>query len=461
MKRTALAVGAVTLALVLVALTVGYRILVRKYGYSTKSVVVLSPAVTPPVASPAGSAPSEGFLHGRVATRSGVVYEGRLRFGGLQEAFWGDFFNGSKKENPWAAYVPSERVPTRRRPLSIFGIEIAQRERPVDLGRLFMARLGDLTRVEASGGDLRVTTKSGSVFVLDRFEASDFDDGLRVWDGERGVLDLDSLEILAIDFRSAPPLADVPNRLHGTVRSAQGDFAGFVQWNRRQCLGSDELGGRTAEGELRLSFDSIRSIAREGSDGSRVTLDDGREVVLSRTRDVDEGNRGLYVDDARYGRVLVSWDSFERVDFDAPGTAGSGPAYGDFPPGTRLAGSVTTKDGRRLVGRLVYDLDESETTETLDAPSGGVDYTLPFDLVAAIVPSDGGGSARVILRAGEALELESKGDLGERNAGLLVFVEGGGRPEYVRWNEVARVDLDAPAAPARSQEAPPRLPSTH
>lgn len=461
MKRTALAVGAVTLALVLVALTVGYRSLVRKYGYAAKGAPALPVAVATPGASAPASAPSEGFLYGRVATRSGVAYEGRLRFGGRQEAFWGDFFNGSKPENSWAALVPADRLPTVRRPLSVFGIEIARRERPAELGRLFMARMGDLARVEAAGGDVRVTTKSGSVFVLDRLEASDFDDGLRVWDAEGGVVDLDSLEILAIDFLPAPPLGEVPYRLHGRVRSRQGDFTGFVQWNRRQCVASDELGGRSAEGEVRLPFASIRSLAREGSDGSRVTLVDGRELVLSGTRDVGEGNRGLYVDDARYGRVLVSWDSFERVDFDDPGSAGSGPAYGEFPPGVPLAGSVTTKDGRRLAGRLVYDLEESESIETLDAPSGGVDYTLPFGLVASIVPGDGAGSARVILRDGEALELEAKGDLGERNAGLLVFVDGGERPEYVRWNEVARVDLDAPAAPARSQEAPPRLPSTH
>ena len=88
------------------------------------------------------------------------------------------------------------------------------------------------------------------------------------------------------------------------------------------------------------------------------------------------------MDDRRYGRVLVSWDAFERVDF-SPG--GSGPAYDDFPPGRPLTGGVTTRAGRRLAGRLVYDLDESETTETLDAPSQGVDYTIPFGLIASIV----------------------------------------------------------------------------
>jgi len=37
--------------------------------------------------------------------------------------------------------------------------------------------------------------------------------------------------------------------------------------------------------------------------------------------------------------------------------------------GRPLTGKVITRSGRRLAGRLVYDLDESETTETLDAPS--------------------------------------------------------------------------------------------
>ena len=54
--------------------------------------------------------------------------------------------------------------------------------------------------------------------------------------------------------------------------------------------------------------------------------------------------RGKYVDDRRYGRVLISWDAFERVDFCS---SSSGPAYGDFPPGrplnaARLAGGSSS-----------------------------------------------------------------------------------------------------------------------
>ena len=142
--------------------------------------------------------------------------------------------------------------------------------------------------------------------------------------------------------------------------------------------------------------------------------------------------------------MLVSWGAVERVVF-SPG--GSGPAYDDFAPGQALTGTVTTHAGRRLAGRLVFDLDESETTETLDAPWHGVDYTIPFVLVAAIVrpgPDDTAAPARVILHDGEALQLARRGDLGQGNAGLLVFGEGSEDPAYVPWTEVARIDFDEP-----------------
>src|SRR5688572_18258608 len=114
-----------------------------------------------------------------------------------------------------------------------------------------------------------------------------------------------------------------------------------------------------------------------------------------------------------YGRVLVSWGAFERIDFSAGGSA---PAYNDFAWGRPLTGSVTTHGGRRLTGRLVHDLDESETTETLDAPSQGVDYTIPFGLIASITPvgreERGARRAKVTLHDGEELQLDRAGDLG-------------------------------------------------
>jgi hypothetical protein len=434
MTRSAIGCGAFA-AVILLAAVAGYRALNR----DVRPVAAPSPAIPPATTPTAETHP--GFLYGRITTVDGATYEGRLRWGRDQEAFWGDYFNGSKHENRWLARVPPERQPTERVPFEILGFKIFERERRIEVRRQLLARFGEIARIEAHGKQVRVTLKSGTVYDLDRFEASDLDDGVRVWDRRRGVVDLDSLRIRTVELLPSPSSGAAPARLHGTVHTPRGNFTGFVGWNRDESVGSDELDGYTSEGELSLRFDTLRSIARRSDDSSLVTQLDGRETVLSGTADAGEDNRGIYVDDRRYGRVLISWDAFERVDFSPGGTGGSGPAYGDFPPGRQLTGSVTTRAGVRRAGRLIYDLDESETTDTLDAESRGVDYTIPFGLIASILPS-----GAVTLHNGENLQLERTGDLGERNAGMLIFVDGRQRPEYVPWTDVGQVDLDRPSA---------------
>ena len=444
MKRAVMiAVGA--FAAVLILLVVGHRAFQRDGAPAAATSPAIPPSTTPAPPTHPAAATQQGFLYGRITTVDGATYEGRLRWGegGGQEAFWGDYFNGTKRENPWAAHVPPERLPKEHRPIEVLGFEITKREYPINLPRLFLVPFGEVSRIEARGREVRVTLKSGTAFDLDRLEASDFDDGVRVWDGKRGVADLDSLRIRRIELLPNPLPGAAPYRLHGTVRTRLGDFTGFIAWDREEGVGTDELDGYTADDHLRVRLDTIRSIARRSRDSSLVTLLDGREIVLSDTAEVGDGNRGIHLEDRRYGGVMISWDAFERVDF-SPG--GGGPSYGDFPPGRPLTGSVTTRAGQRLAGRLVYDLDEGETTDTLDAPSQGVDYTIPFGLIASIMPSGGeergAQGARVTLHNGEELRLERSGDLREGNAGMLVFIEGRQRPEYVPWTDVQQVDFD-------------------
>jgi len=441
MTRTIFAVLAIAALLALLVLAGAYSVLVQR----VEPAVVSTPTAIALSATEAPVEERQGYLHGRVTTVDGAPNEGRLRWGGDEEAFWGDYFDGSKGENPWAAHVPLERL-QESRPLEVFGFEVWRRETEIELRRPFMARFGDIERVEASGLDLRVTLKSGTRFELDRLAADDFADGVRVWDDRHGVFDFVERQIRAVEFLATAPVGALPERLHGTVRTRHGDhFTGFLQWDGGQNVRTDALSGQTADGALPLRFDAIRSIVRRAPDGFTVTLLDGRQFDRSGDGSVSPGDHGIYVDDPRYGRVLVASDAFERVDL-TPG--GSGPAYGDFPPGQPLTGSVLTRDGRRVVGRLVYDLDESETTETLDAPSKGVDYTITFGLIASIMVPDaaerGPQPATVTLRGGEELRLERSGDLGDGNAGMLIFVDGREQPEYVIWADVAHVDLEAP-----------------
>jgi hypothetical protein len=93
--------------------------------------------------------------------------------------------------------------------------------------------------------------------------------------------------------------------------------------SRFGCKGSIVCGRRARKSK----GTNARVLARRSRHSSLLTLDDCREMVLSGTSDVGHGNRGIYVDDQRYGRVLISWTAVERVEF---GAGGRGRAYGDF-----------------------------------------------------------------------------------------------------------------------------------
>ena len=446
LKKAAIAVG--TFVLLVLLLILGDRAIKQQDSREPKEAE--TPSAPPPIAAslpppppPSASATHEGLLYGRITTVDGVVYEGRMRFGGDQEASWGDYFNGTKKKNPWIMDLPPELAPKESKGFQIFGLKLGHDDGARDFDRLFMARLGDIVRIESHGGEVHVILKSGTVFDLNRFEASDFDDGVRIWDVKQGPVDLDSLRVSTIELLATPKLPEAPARIYGTVHTRHGDFAGFLQWNRQKSLGSDTLDGHDGTNSITLRFDALRSIEHRPGDKLAVTLVDGRELALI---DTGDGALGTYVDDPRYGRVLISWEAIERIDLAA---GGDGPTYGDFPKGQPLTGFVTLRDGNRLTGRLVYDLDESETTETLDAPSQGVDFTIPFGLIASIVAPgsevSGGEPGRVKLHSGEELVFERAGDLGKSNNGLLVLVEGR-KPAYLKWLDVARIDFDKPPA---------------
>src|SRR5689334_13049327 len=116
--RIARGVLAATVAAATVcAVACGLRDHPRRSRTSATTAGSAPPATTPapPPAADAGTVTAPGFLYGRVTTVAGEVYTGRLRFGGDQEAFWDETFNGFKPDNPWAKSVPAGRLPMESR----------------------------------------------------------------------------------------------------------------------------------------------------------------------------------------------------------------------------------------------------------------------------------------------------------------------------------------------------------
>jgi hypothetical protein len=395
-----------------------------------------APAAMAQDPSPAAAAvDTSGFLYGEAVTRSGNTYRGRLRWDD-EESFWGDYFNSTKKERPYAEKAP-DHMRERRERVTIFGISIGTRWDDDD-DRRFVAPFGALREIEVHRGDeVTVTMKSGTRYELEG-GSNDIGADVVVWDEKVGRIALEWDELERVRFLPAPAdLAVDVHRLHGTVESDAGTFRGWIQWDQDECLSSDELDGDTRDGDVSIPMGRIRRIERASRRASLVTMDDGRELRLDGSNDVDDDNRGIYVEDDRFGRVLVSWDAFESVTFDRP--AGSGPAQNAFAAGGPLVGTVTDRQGRKHAGRIAFDLDETETWELLSGTRRDVEFIIPFALVAAVVP-DGDDSAKVFLESGLELRLEGGADVGEGNSGVAVIGDDGD-VRYVEWEDVRRIDF--------------------
>ena len=396
-------------------------------------------AQTAPQVEAPPSSDAAGFLHGTVRAKSGTAYRGLIRWG-TQEFFWDDLFNADKRELPHLEDAPPEARRRGERELTILErvFRVVWDDDEHHVSRQLWLRFGDIAKIESAGrGRARVTMKNGTVYEAEG-GGNDLSDALHVWDPTLGEIDVEWRSIESVEFSPSPAGVKPPgSRLSGKARTAAGEFSGFIQWDAEECITIDKLDGDGPDGRLSIEMGKIRSLERASRRSTRVVLADGRSLELSGTNDVDSSIRGIYVEDPRYGRVEISWDAFERLDFDPPG--GSGPGYDAFRPASLLSGTVTSR-GKALSGRLIFDLDETDGHEILQGSREGVEFYIPFSLVAAIEPR-GSSASLVRLRSGEELRLEDGQDVSEDNSGLLVFT-GPAEPTYVPWDEVQSVRFD-------------------
>ena len=268
--------------------------------------------------------------------------------------------------------------------------------------------------------------------------SNDLGGKIKVWDTAVGKIDVDWGRVRSIKFAPTPPSARPEGqRLWTRVRTTVGTFTGYLQWDKEEALTVDELDGDTDDGDVSIPMGKIRAIERRSRRSSRVELVDGRVLELSDTNDVDSSNRGIVVEDARFGRVEIPWDVFERADIEV--AMDSGRSYGDYPSLGEIRARVTLRGGRTRQGRIAFDLDETFLWELLDGYADDVEYHIPFVRVKSVRPL-GTRRAEVTLDNGEKLRLEGQTDVGDDNAGIA-FLESADDEGYVAWDEVELVEI--------------------
>ena len=196
----------------------------------------------------------------------------------------------------------------------------------------------------------------------------------------------------------------------------------------------------------KLRFGKIASIARYSSRGSQVTLNNGDELVLRGSNDVDEDNRGIIISDDNLGQVIVSWDDFDRLEFkDAPAKAVT---YDAFDGGRLMSGKVITEDGDSFEGNIRWDNDEEYTWEILDGKYRDINFDIEFSKrfgkIASIARYSSRGS-QVTLNNGDELVLRGSNDVDEDNRGIIISDDNLGQV-IVSWDDFDRLEFkDAPA----------------
>jgi hypothetical protein len=220
------------------------------------------------------------------------------------------------------------------------------------------------------------------------------------------------------------------------VTTPDGSFTGAIVWDRDESMAEDILDGETGGEEHEIPFGKIRAIERLDSSSSRVTLTDGTHLDLSGTNDVNDDNRGIVIRVAGLGLVDLEWSDASKVEFtEAPAS----PTYDSFDGGRELRGIVQTSTGARLSGKLIWDLDETHTWETVDGYADGVVYYIPFSNIATIRPR-GSDSAELTLTNGKVLSLSGTGDVSSENRGVILRTAKG-EEHRLSWDELRSVQF--------------------
>jgi len=258
-------------------------------------------------------------------------------------------------------------------------------------------------------------------------------------DIKEGDIYFDWEDIEKIDFMKEPKdPSDGMERLYGRVSTRRaGEFEGWVEWDVDEVFSKDDLDGEEDGGRTRkITFDRITAIERRSSSSAGITLKDGKEMILRNSNDVNSENRGIVVKSAEFGRIKVSWDDFERVEFMPVPTAKL-PKYQDFDGGVPIKGTVTTEDGAQYSGHIAWDDDEEYTWEHINGEYKGIEMDIPFSAIASIEKSSQRG-ATVTVKNGSSYLLRGSNDVDEDNKGILITPDNG-KTEEVDWYDFAKL----------------------
>ena len=104
--------------------------------------------------------------------------------------------------------------------------------------------------------------------------------------------------------------------MYGTVEDEDGKkYTGYITWDDDEKFGWEILNGKYHDLDMEIEFNNIQSIRKRAFWGAEVTLKNGKKFRLEDSNDVNEDNKGIFIEDEEGNEIEVEWDDFEEVRF--------------------------------------------------------------------------------------------------------------------------------------------------
>jgi len=184
---------------------------------------------------------------------------------------------------------------------------------------------GNIKAIERrSRSSARVYLKNGEELTLSGTnDVNSSINGIQVNDSEIGLIEVswtnfDKVEFLegGDHFLKSYGQFDGGKRLYGTVRDEDGEeYTGYITWDDDEKYAWEILNGKYHDLDMEIEFGNVKSIKKRAFWGAEVTLKNGKEFRLEDSNDVNEDNKGIFIEDEQGNEVEVEWEDFEEVEF--------------------------------------------------------------------------------------------------------------------------------------------------
>jgi len=184
-------------------------------------------------------------------------------------------------------------------------------------------KFGKIKSIERNNSkSARVTLKDDDEIVLrGTNDVDDSNRGIVIYVEGFGQVKVDWDEFDRLEFESPPSPVKYDefgggHRLEGIVYTEDGDqYGGWIRWDDDEEYTWEFLDGNFRGVEYDIEFGNIKEIKRKGYSSSIVTLWDGHSFRLKGTNDVDEDNKGIFIELDNGEEIEIDWGEFNRIEF--------------------------------------------------------------------------------------------------------------------------------------------------